>query len=130
MTKSIRISDDLHALAQNASEALGRSLAQQMEHWARLGAALEAAGLTAPVAMELLGRGIQADEFVGMALGRVPLEDGGLPMLKEQQRKDSEDVKAGLRSPESFAAFQKGSTEGFRIVENPESRYSKPGTGW
>ena len=41
MAQSIRISDRLYEEAHTASGLLERSLAQQIEHWARLGQALE-----------------------------------------------------------------------------------------
>lgn len=41
MAKSIRISDTLYEMAQAEAIAADRSLAQQLEHWAKLGCALE-----------------------------------------------------------------------------------------
>ena len=46
MTKSIRVSDGIYELAASAGEAVNRSLADQIEYWARLGASLDAAGIT------------------------------------------------------------------------------------
>ncbi len=40
-TISIRVSRDLFARAQHQAELTSRSIAQQVEHWARLWAALE-----------------------------------------------------------------------------------------
>lgn len=130
MAQSIRISDDLYSMAQNASQALVRPLAQQMEYWARLGAALDAAGISTGMAMELLGNGVKADDFVAVALGRVASEDGGLPMLKERQRKDAEDVAAGRRSARSLLMFQKDDLKGYRFTPNPASEFERSGDGW
>jgi len=44
MAKGIRVSDDLYALALAESRLMTRSLAQQLEHWAKLGRAFEASG--------------------------------------------------------------------------------------
>lgn len=44
MAKSIRISDELYELAAAQGRLMNRSLAQQFEHWASLGQALEQAG--------------------------------------------------------------------------------------
>ncbi len=44
MPKSVRISDDLYDLAAGTASLMHRSLAQQIEHWAALGQALEASG--------------------------------------------------------------------------------------
>jgi hypothetical protein len=44
MPKSVRISDDLYDMASATATLMHRSLAQQIEHWAALGQALEATG--------------------------------------------------------------------------------------
>ena len=44
MAKSIRISDDLYEMASLEAKLMHRSLAQQIEHWAAIGQALEATG--------------------------------------------------------------------------------------
>ena len=41
MAKNIRISDDLYALAQSTAAAQERSIAQQVEYWAKLGLAAQ-----------------------------------------------------------------------------------------
>lgn len=41
MAKSIRISDQLYDLAVHEAELMGRSLAQQVEHWVKLGVGVE-----------------------------------------------------------------------------------------
>ena len=130
MAQSIRISDDLYSLAQNASQALGRPLAQQMEYWARLGAALDAAGISAVSAMELLGNGACADAFVSAALGRGAESTQGLPLLVERQRKDAEDVSAGRRSARSLWAIQKGDLAGYSFTPSRTSEFDQTGSGW
>ncbi|HEY4082735.1 MAG TPA: hypothetical protein VGM81_18780 [Burkholderiaceae bacterium] len=54
MAQSIRVSDEVYELAQAASASLGRSLAQQIEYWVRLGARADM-GLTAAEVLDLLG---------------------------------------------------------------------------
>jgi hypothetical protein len=130
MAQSIRISDDLYLTAQIASQALGRPLAQQMEYWARLGAALDASGISAAVAMDLLGNGVKADEFVTAALGRGVLHDGGLPMLTERKREDAADVAAGRRKARSLLAVGKGDLTGARFTPNPASEFARVGKDW
>lgn len=44
MAKSIRISDDLYDMAATEAPLMHRSLAQQIEHWAAIGQAVEASG--------------------------------------------------------------------------------------
>lgn len=130
MAQSVRISDDLYALAQKASQALSRPLAQQMEYWARLGAALDAAGISAAAAMQLLGNGASADEFVQAAMGRGAPADGGLPRLKEVHQKDVEDVKAGRRSSRSLWAVQAGGLKGYTFTPSATSEFDRVGNGW
>jgi hypothetical protein len=42
MAKSVRISDDLYSMARREAAMMHRSVAQQIEHWAAIGQALEA----------------------------------------------------------------------------------------
>lgn len=70
-------------------------------------------------------------DFVGFALGQVVVEDlGDLQMLKDRQRKDSEEVAAGLRSPRSLLAVGKGDLKDATLSENPKSEFNKFGLGW
>ncbi len=48
---------------------MSRSIAQQLEHWAQLGAALEAAGVTLGQVRSMLGGDLRARERVAMKLG-------------------------------------------------------------
>lgn len=54
MSKSLRVSDALFDAATLDGATLSRSAAQQVEHWARLGRALEKRGLTVESALTLL----------------------------------------------------------------------------
>lgn len=42
MAKSIRVSDDLYDMASTEAALMHRSIAQQIEHWAAIGQAVEA----------------------------------------------------------------------------------------
>lgn len=53
-SNSLRVNGELFAEAQRQGELLSRSAAQQIEHWARIGAALEARGLSVHAALTLL----------------------------------------------------------------------------
>jgi hypothetical protein len=44
MARSVRISDDLYEMAATEAALMHRSLAQQIEHWAAIGQAVEASG--------------------------------------------------------------------------------------
>lgn len=130
MAQSVRVSDDLYALAQAASQALNRPLAQQMEYWARLGAALDAAGISSAAAMQLLGNGASADRFVAGALGQALEPSEGLELLQEQRRRDAADVAAGRRSARSLWAFQPGDLQGYTLTPSHTSEFDQAGSGW
>jgi len=53
--------------------------------------------------------------------------EGGLPMIKACQRKDSEDVAAGLRSPYSLLVVGKGDLKGATFTYNPNSEFAGRG---
>jgi hypothetical protein len=67
--KSVRLADELYDAAQQEAALMSRSIAQQLEHWARLGAALEAAGVTAEQLRAILGGDQRTRERVFMKLG-------------------------------------------------------------
>jgi hypothetical protein len=67
--RSIRISDELFDLARDVSGAMSRSIAQQLEHWAKIGAALEQAGVTQEQVRRILGGDLRVRERVFMKLG-------------------------------------------------------------
>ncbi len=90
MAKSIRVSDQLYALADAASQHMHRSLAQQVEHWAQLGRALEAAGVTTTQVLDILGGNLRARERLMLKLGLAEQESMYLfPVSIAQQTKVS-----------------------------------------
>jgi hypothetical protein len=127
MAQSIRISDELYSLAQSTGTALGRPIAQQMEHWARLGAALEATGLSSIAAMQLLGQKSTADQLVHATMGDAPLS--GSRRLRRLQANDVDQVSRGERSAKSLHAFTKEALQGFTF-KRQESAESDEGEGW
>ena len=52
--KSIRISEEAYLLVQREAALMSRSIAQQFEHWVRLGMSLEASDLTSSQLKDLL----------------------------------------------------------------------------
>ena len=90
MAKSIRVSDRLYSLAEATSQKVHRSLAQQVEHWAELGRALEAAGITTAQVFEILGGDLRARERLMLKLGLAAQESMYLfPVALAQQTKVS-----------------------------------------
>ena len=71
MARSIRVSDLLYEQANTASALQHRSLAQQVEHWAALGRALEVVGVTAAQVQGLLGADLRQRERALLELGLV-----------------------------------------------------------
>ena len=90
MAKSIRVSDRLYSLAEATSQKVHRSLAQQVEHWAELGRALEAAGVTTAQVLDILGGDLRARERLMLKLGLAEQESMYLfPVALAQQTKVS-----------------------------------------
>ena len=86
MAKSIRVSDGLYAQAEATSRKVHRSLAQQVEHWAELGRAVEAAGVTTAQVLDVLGGDLRARERLMLKLGLVSQESMYLfPVALAQQ---------------------------------------------
>ncbi len=69
MTKSVRITNALYSEAENTAPRMRRSPAQQVEYWAELGRALEAAGVTSAQAEAIMGDDLRSRERVMLKLG-------------------------------------------------------------
>jgi len=88
MAKSIRVSDRLYSVAEATSQKLHRSLAQQVEHWAELGRALEAAGVTTAQVLDILSGDLRARERLMLKLGLAEQESMYLfPVALAQETK-------------------------------------------
>jgi hypothetical protein len=88
MAKSIRVSDRLYSLAEATSQQVHRSLAQQVEHWAELGRALEAAGVTTAQVIDILSGNLRTRERLMLKLGLAEQESMYLfPVALAQQTK-------------------------------------------
>lgn len=79
MAHSIRISDQLYQSALAASALFDRSLAQQVEHWVRMGRSVEA---------------VESLESAQINL-----------IIQEQLAKDLADIRSGLVDARSFSLF-------------------------
>ena len=119
--------DELRALARNASQGRDRAPEAQADDWARMGVALDAVGVSAGAVMTLLRSGVPADDVVDFVVGRTIVEDEGVPMLKENHRKQLEDVAAGRRTVQSLMAAQRADMEGFAFSSNPASEFGTEG---
>jgi ParD-like antitoxin of type II bacterial toxin-antitoxin system len=109
-SNSIRISAELFEQAQRQGEVLSRSAAQQVEHWARLGAALEQSGLSVGELVELL-RGDQA--------ARKGSEQALWAAKRAQQARDIAAIEAGRASNESMSWFSGGRARRAKAIKSP-----------
>jgi hypothetical protein len=71
MAKSIRISDSLYNEAEAIAQKMHRSLAQQVEHWAALGRAVESSGATTPQMIAILNGDLRALERAMLKTGAI-----------------------------------------------------------
>ena len=106
MSKSLRISDPLFDAATAAGETLSRSAAQQVEHWARLGRALEKRGLTMDAAAVLLQSANTAAPD--------PWAD-----KRARQRRDVARLDAGLAKQDDMAWFTADMARNAKILNGP-----------
>jgi len=126
MAQSIRVSDELYQLAQQTAAKMERSLAQQIEYWARLGLALDAQGVTSAQAMRLVAGEPIGQYVVTPSPSALPLA-GGLPALAEWHERATREVAAGKRSAQSLEAVPKAMVKRMKFQFPDES---DDGSGW
>lgn len=132
MAKSIRVSDGLYELAASAGEAVNRSLAEQVEYWARLGASLDAAGITMAQALQLLGGDAALKERVIAHVGKSRASRRrrtykGAASITARNAQLEAEVTAGLRSPESLFLLSRKQLKSATFVERAPVA---EGAGW
>ena len=132
MAKSIRVSDGIYELAASAGVAVNRSLADQVEYWARLGAALDAAGITMAQALQLLGGDAALKERVIAHVGksrsaRRRRNYTGAASIAARNAQLEAEVGSGLRSPESLFLLSRKQLKSATFVERAPVA---DGTGW
>jgi hypothetical protein len=127
MAKSVRISDELYTLVEKTGAELSRSLAQQLEHWARIGAAVDAAGLTTDQVLQLMGRSNPLTEQVLAMLLIKEHKHRGAAEIVARHAKDEAAVRTGRKSAKSLFVFPES-----MVKEAKLSRVTpkKKGTGW
>ena len=104
MAKSIRISDELYELAVHEAALMERSLAQQVEHWVKLGVGVErSTGATT--------------------------EDVRAAALRYRHVRDEAAVRSGRKSPESLHAIPASLVKSARI-EFPKSAFATRRKSW
>ena len=94
-SNSIRVGAELFALAQQQGALMSRSAAQQVEHWARLGVALEATGLS------------------------VASEQSLWAFKRQRQAEDLRSVRAGRQPAAAMSWFAGGRAKAAKLVNSP-----------
>ena len=107
MSTSLRISDVLFQSATSVGDLLSRSAAQHVEHWARLGRALEASGLTIDSAARLLGE--RATESEASLWRR----------KRSRQKEDLACVEGGRARQEDAYLFTPALARGAKVLNGP-----------
>lgn len=113
-SNSIRIGAELFSLAQQHGALMSRSATQQVEHWARIGAALEATGLSvADVARLLRGEGNDHHETPAAT------EQDLWAFKRQRQAKDLRSVRAGRQPAAAMSWFAGGKAKAAKLVDSP-----------
>lgn len=114
-SNSIRVSAALFEQAQRQGELMCRSTAQQVEHWARLGAALEAEGSSVADVSRLLKSGWRAEA----TYSEVTAEGDVLAFKRERQARDLQRVDAGAATNDQMSWFSKRVARSAKLVNSP-----------
>ncbi len=108
-SNSIRISTELFEHAQSQGELLSRSAAQQLEHWARLGASVEQSGLSVEEVVMLLRGEIATGQS----------EHALWANKRAQQARDIAAIESGRATNESMSWFSGGRARRAKVIDSP-----------
>ncbi len=123
-SNSVRVSAALFQVAQAHGEVLTRSAAQQIEHWARLGKALEDAGLSVEQLVKVLhGDTSGSKPARSEAKGRLSDETVSAEQMwtekRAKQKKDLENVKNGKVPGMAMGWFSAKRVKQVEILDSP-----------
>ena len=113
-SNSIRISAVLFDEAQRQGQLMCRSTAQQVEHWARLGAALEAEGARVEALRRLL-----AEHKADPVYTEVVPEMVAQAFKRAQQSKDLQCVDSGAATNDQMSWFSKKRARAAKVIGSP-----------
>lgn len=113
-SNSIRVGAELFAAAQREGALMSRSAAQQVEHWARLGVALEAVGLSVAEMAELLRSRTAVERDATGASEQDPWA-----FKRKLQARDLRHARAGRLSGSQLSWFSGGKAKAARLVNSP-----------
>jgi hypothetical protein len=109
-SNSVRIEAELFEAARTDGALMSRSAAQQIEHWARMGAALESCGLTVGQVASLLR--VRSDEG--------HRGDAELWHFKRQRQKaDMDSAREGRATQDQLSWFSGGKARHLKIIGAP-----------
>lgn len=112
-SNSIRVGAELFGAAQQEGALMSRSAAQQIEHWARIGAALEAAGLTVAEVAQLLRHA----DIPGAAASAS--EQDLWAFKRKLQAQDMRNASSGRLASSQLSWFSGGKAKTARLVDSP-----------
>lgn len=120
-SNSLRISADLFEQALEHGQVMSRSAAQQVEHWARIGAALEASGLAVPQLQALLKGELPAQALPASSKTQVATEpEAKLRAHKRaQQQRDIASITSGQSSNEEMSWFSRSRARRAKAIDSP-----------
>ncbi len=107
-SNSIRVGAEIFNTAREEGALMSRSAAQQIEHWARMGAALEASGLTVAQAAHLLKS--QMDEHADARLWT---------FKRQRQQADLENARSGRVTQDQLSWFSGGKARKLKLINSP-----------
>ncbi len=112
-SNSIRVGAELFSCAQEHGALMSRSAAQQIEHWARMGEALERAGLSVADAAALL-RSREARNQ-----GRDAGDQDPWTFKRQRQARDLRNVQEGRLPGAEMSWFSGGKAKAAKLVDSP-----------
>lgn len=127
MVRPVQISDELYALVEQVGADLSRSMAQLVEHWARIGAAVDSAGLTTGQVLEIMGKAHPLTEkLLSLALIKEHKHRGAAAVVAHHARNEAA-VRLGKKSAKSLHVVPTSRIKGAKLT-----RVSPPpdGQGW
>lgn len=110
-SNSIRVGAELFSAAQREGALMSRSAAQQIEHWARMGAALEATGLTVGEVAQLL---LSAHRDESTASEQDPWS-----FKRKLQAQDLQNARKGRLASSDLSWFAGGKARSAKLVKSP-----------
>ena len=109
-SNSIRVKAELFEAARAEGALMSRSAAQQIEHWARMGAALESCGLTVGQVASLLKL-----RFAAVGSGDADLWD----FKRQRQKADMDSARTGRLNQDQLSWFSGGKARHLKIIGSP-----------